>query len=212
MVHQTRRDWAGARSLVVRVTRDHLQAIQIALVRHGRASGGWDTALDPDLDDLGHRQAADVANQLDRIFVGKEVEIISSPLLRCRQTASAFAKLRVLPVRVCDEVTEIPSPNGVAMAERVAWLREVMQGRWSDLDENYLVFRDRLVEFVRAIERDTVIFSHFIAINAVIGALTNDDRLVIRSLDNCSVTLLECDSKGKLWIAQSGHEADTLIR
>ena len=212
MVHQTRRDWAGARSLVVRVTRDHLQAIQIALVRHGRASGGWDTALDPDLDDLGHRQAADVANQLDRIFVGKEVEIISSPLLRCRQTASAFAKLRVLPVRVCDEVTEIPSPNGVAMAERVAWLREVMQGRWSDLDENYLVFRDRLVEFVRAIERDTVIFSHFVAINAVIGALTNDDRLVIRSLDNCSVTLLECDSKGKFRIAQSGHEADTLIR
>ena len=212
MVHQTRRDWAGARSLVVRVTRDHLQAIQIALVRHGRASGGWDTALDPDLDGLGRRQAADVAKNLDQIFVGKEVEIISSPLLRCRQTASIFAKLRLLPVRVCDEVTEIPSPNGVAMAERVAWLREVMQGRWSDLDENYLVFRDRLVEFVRAIERDTVIFSHFVAINAVIGALTNDDRLVIRSLDNCSLTLLECDSKGKLWIAQSGHEADTLIR
>ena len=212
MVHQTRRDWAGARSLAIRIARDDLQAIQIALVRHGRASGGWDTALDPDLDDLGHRQAADVANELDQIFVGKEVEIISSPLLRCRQTASIFAKLRLLPVRVCDEVTEIPSPNGVAMAERVAWLREVMQGRWSDLDENYLVFRDRLVEFVRAIERDTVIFSHFIAINAVIGALTNDDRLVIRSLDNCSLTLLECDSKGKLWIAQSGHEADTLIR
>ena len=212
MVHQTRRDWAGARSLVVRITRDDLQAIQIALVRHGRASGGWDTALDPDLDDLGRRQAEDVAKNLDQIFVGKEVEIISSPLLRCRQTASAFAKLRVLPVRVCDEVTEIPSPNGVAMAERVAWLREVMQGRWSDLDENYLVFRDRLVEFVRAIERDTVIFSHFIAINAVIGALTNDDRLVIRSLDNCSLTLLECDANGKLRIAQSGHEADTLIR
>ena len=212
MVHQTRRNWAGARSLAIRIARDDLQAIQIALVRHGRASGGWDTALDPDLDDLGRRQAEDVAKNLDQIFVGKEVEIISSPLLRCRQTASAFAKLRVLPVRVCDEVTEIPSPNGVAMAERVAWLREVMQGRWSDLDENYLVFRDRLVEFVRAIERDTVIFSHFIAINAVIGALTNDDRLVIRSLDNCSLTLLECDSKGKLWIAQSGHEADTLIR
>ena len=212
MVHQTRRNWAGARSLAIRITRDHLQAIQIALVRHGRASGGWDTALDPDLDDLGRRQAADVAKNLDQIFVGKEVEIISSPLLRCRQTASIFAKLRLLPVRVCDEVTEIPSPNGVAMAERVAWLREVMQGRWSYLDENYLVFRDRLVEFVRAIERDTVIFSHFVAINAVIGALTNDDRLVIRSLDNCSVTLLECEAKGKLRIAQSGHEADTLIR
>jgi len=42
--------------------------------------------------------------------------------------------------------------------------------------------------------------------------LTGDDRLVIRSLDNCSITLLELDSSGALHIVQSGHEADTLIR
>ena len=212
MVYQTRRDWAGTRPLAVRITRGDLQPIQIALVRHGRASAGWDTALDPELDDLGHSQARGVANKLDQIFVGKDVEIVSSPLVRCRQTASAFAKLRALPVRVCAEVTEIPSPVGVEMSGRVDWLREVMKGRWSDLDKNYLAFRDGLVEFVRAIEHDTVIFSHFVAINAVIGALTNNDRLVIRSLDNCSLTLLECDTKGKLRVAQSGHEADTLIR
>ena len=212
MVYQTRRDWAGTRPLAVRITRGDLQPIQIALVRHGRASAGWDTALDPELDDLGHSQAREVANKLDQIFVGKDVEIISSPLLRCRQTASAFAKLRSLPVRVCAEVTEIPSPVGVEMSGRVDWLREVMKGRWSDLDKNYLAFRDGLVEFVRAIEHDTVIFSHFVAINAVIGALTNNDLLVIRSLDNCSVTLLECDAKGILHVSQSGHEANTLIR
>jgi broad specificity phosphatase PhoE len=56
------------------------------------------------------------------------------------------------------------------------------------------------------------VFSHFIAINAVVGALLDDDRLVIRKLDNCSITLLERDSAGNLRIAQSGHEADTLIR
>ncbi len=192
--------------------RGDLKPIQIALVRHGRASGGWDTALDPELDDLGRGQARDTANKLNQIFVGKEVEIISSPLLRCRQTADAFVKFRELPVRVCAEVTEIPSPIGIEMSGRVDWLRGVMRGKWSDLDENYRAFRDGLVEFVRAIERDAVIFSHFIAINAVIGSLTNDDRLVIRSLDNCSITLLERDATGKLQIAQSGHEADTLIR
>jgi broad specificity phosphatase PhoE len=189
-----------------------LQPIQIALVRHGRASGGWDTALDPELDDLGRSQARDVANKLDPIFVGKEVEIISSPLLRCQQTADAFVKLRALPVRVCADVTEIPSPSGLGMAERVVWLREVMQGKWSDLDQNYVNFKNQIIEFISAIERDTVIFSHFIAINAVIGALTNDDRLVIRSLDNCSVTVLERDAAGNMHLVQSGHEADTLIR
>jgi broad specificity phosphatase PhoE len=57
-----------------------------------------------------------------------------------------------------------------------------------------------------------VVFSHFVAINAVIGSLLSDDRLVIRSLDNCSITLLDRDSAGNLHIAQTGHEADTLIR
>ena len=55
-------------------------------------------------------------------------------------------------------------------------------------------------------------FVAIIAINAVVGALLDDDRLVIRKLDNCSITLLERDSAGNLRIAQSGHEADTLIR
>lgn len=186
--------------------------MRIALVRHGRASAGWDTALDPALDDLGISQARDTAGKLDQIFADLGVEIISSPLLRCRQTADAFAKLRALSVRVCAEVTEIPSPDGVAMAERVAWLREVMQGNWSDLADQYLDFRNGIIQFVSAIERDTVIFSHFVAINAVLGALSNDDRLVIRSLDNCSITLIERDEAGNLSIAQSGHEADTLIR
>ncbi len=205
-----------------------MQSIQIALVRHGRASAGWDTAVDPSLDDLGRRQAENAAKKLDQIFVGRQVEIISSPMLRCRQTADEFAKLRtdrgspslakdatlqaIAPVRVCAEVAEIPSPSGVEMSARVDWLRMAMQGVWSDLGGEYVAFRDSVVKFVQSLETNTVIFSHFIAINAVIGALSGDDRLVIRSLDNCSITLLECDESGNLHIAQSGHEADTLIR
>ena len=181
-------------------------------MRHGRASAGWDTALDPELDELGRAQAVEVAQKLVSIFGETDTKVISSPLMRCQQTAKPFAKLVGADVRICSEVAEIPSPVGIEMSDRVDWLREVMKGRWSDLDKNYLAFRDGLVEFVRAIEHDTVIFSHFVAINAVIGALTNNDRLVIRSLDNCSVTLLECDAKGILRVAQSGHEADTLIR
>ena len=45
----------------------------------------------------------------------------------------------------------------------------------------------------QALDEDTVVFSHFVAINAVIGACVGDDRLVIRSLDNCSVTVVDVD-------------------
>ncbi|NCU81513.1 MAG: histidine phosphatase family protein [Acidimicrobiia bacterium] len=62
-------------------------AVKIALVRHGRASAGWDTAVDPGLDDLGRAQAKDAAKKLELVFAGQQVQIISSPLLRCQQTA-----------------------------------------------------------------------------------------------------------------------------
>ena len=51
-----------------------------------------------------------------------------------------------------------------------------------------------------------------LAINAVIGGVLGDDRLVIRSLDNCSTTIFERDTAGNLSLVQGGHEADTLIR
>ena len=58
---------------------------------------------------------------------------------------------------------------------------------------------------------DTVVFSHFIAINVLIGAALGDDRLVIRSLDNCSVTVVDIVD-GVVTLVEGGHEADTLIR
>ena len=189
-----------------------MNSLQIALVRHGRASAGWDTAVDPGLDELGCAQADDAAKKLDQIFAGQQVEIVSSPLLRCQETAEMFAKLRGGKIRIADQVAVIPSPVGVEMRDRVDWVRVAMQGSWADLGQEYVAFRNRCVEFVRGLNGNTVVFSHFIAINAVVGALTDDDRLVIRKLDNCSVTLLERDSAGNLRIAQSGHEADTLIR
>jgi broad specificity phosphatase PhoE len=62
-----------------------------------------------------------------------------------------------------------------------------------------------------ACDTDTVVFSHFVAINAAIGAALDDDRLVIRRLDNCSVTTLDIVD-GRLALVEGGHEADTLIR
>jgi broad specificity phosphatase PhoE len=179
------------------------------MVRHGRASAGWDSALDPELDELGHAQAREVADQLQSLQLGN---IITSPLLRCQQTAEPLGlKWNVAP-QVFTEVSEIPSPKGVAMSDRIVWLRQAMQGTWSDLGANYVAYRDCITEFVRGIQTDAVIFSHFIAINAVIGGVLGDDRLVIRSLDNCSITIFESDTTGNLSLTQGGHEADTLIR
>ncbi|MFM7687657.1 MAG: histidine phosphatase family protein, partial [Actinomycetota bacterium] len=80
-----------------------------------------------------------------------------------------------------------------------------------DLGARYTAYRDGVVAALAALEHDAVVFSHFVAINAVIGAAIGDDRLVIRSLDNCSVTVVEMIG-GSLRLVEGGHEADTLIR
>ena len=110
-----------------------------------------------------------------------------------------------------DAVAEIPSPLGVSMADRVEWLREAMGGTWTELGDRYLAYRDDVVAFVVACAEDTVVFSHFIAINAVLGACLGDDRVVIRRLDNTSVTVVDVDA-GTIRLVEPGHEADTLIR
>lgn len=98
------------------------------------------------------------------------------------------------------------------MPERVEWLRNAMAGTWADLGSPYTDFREGVVEFVRTRTRPVVIFSHFIAINAVIGACIGDDRLVIDSLDNASVTVVDVGPDGDVQLVERGRQADTLIR
>lgn len=181
---------------------------RLYLVRHGRAAAGWDTDPDPGLDEIGARQAVAVAARLAPFG---PLPILTSPLQRCRATAASLAGLWDAEVRVEPLVAEIPSPAGVAMGERINWLRQAMAGTWADLGGGYVKFRDQVVATLCGIETDSVVFSHFIAINAAIGAATADDRLVVHSLDNCSVTIIDV-IEGVLQVVESGHEADTLIR
>jgi len=180
----------------------------VYLVRHGRAAAGWNTDPDPGLDAAGRQQAAEMTARLSPLG---PLGLVTSPLLRCRETAAGLASAWNTSARIEPGVAEIPSPEGVAMADRVEWLRLAMAGPWSAMGLRYTSFRDGVAATVRALRIDTVVTSHFIAINAVIGAALSDDRMVIRSLDNCSVTVIDVVD-GVLHLVEGGHEADTLVR
>ncbi|MFA5775143.1 MAG: histidine phosphatase family protein [Ilumatobacteraceae bacterium] len=186
-----------------------MSATRIYLVRHGRASAGWDTAVDPELDALGREQSSQLAQHLEPLG---PMKVITSPLTRCQQTAEPLCKAWKTTAQVCHEVAEIPSPHGVPISERVEWLRTAMSGTWEPLGPRYTKFRDDLVKFVLQISEDTVVVSHFVAINAIIGNIEGSDRLVLHRLDNCSVTILKRDIGGELQLIEVGREADTLIR
>ena len=180
----------------------------IHLVRHGRAAAGWDVDPDPALDDIGQRQALAAAETLAALA---PCTVVSSPLRRCRETAQPLAERWATSPIIEPRVAEIPSPEGIPMSERVDWLRAAMQGTWADMGERYTTYRDSVVAALAELPGDAVVFSHFVAINVVIGAALGDDRLVIRSLDNCSITVVDV-TDGVVRLVSGGHEADTLIR
>ena len=181
---------------------------RVYLVRHGRATAGWDVDPDPGIDELGRQQALAAR---DRLAPLGPLALVSSPLRRCRETAAPLEAAWGVTARIDPAVAEIPSPEGVAMSDRVEWLKAAMAGTWSELGGVYTEFRDGVAAAIAGLTEDTVVCSHFVAINAVIGAALGDDRLVIRSLDNCSVTVVEVTG-GALTLVEGGHEADTLIR
>jgi broad specificity phosphatase PhoE len=177
--------------------------VKIFMVRHGRAAAGFGESMDPGLDDLGHSQAEAVAEKLKAFG---PLPIITSPLARTQQTAAPLAKRWNATAEIEDAVAEIPSPKGMTLEARVVWLRKLMGGSWRDASPELAAWREHCIATVAAIPQDTVIFSHYVAINVIAGAATNDDRVIVFSPDNCSVTIFETDGKTLRLIAK-GDEA-----
>lgn len=179
---------------------------RIYIVRHGHAAAGFAEAVDPELDALGREQAERVAAQLAPLG---SLPILTSPLMRARQTAEPLAvRWRCSPT-IEDAIGEIPSPSN-DLAERAVWLGEVVTGTWQDAGPELVTWRKRLLAAITAGQSDTVLFSHYVAINAVVGEAINDSRLVVFSPDNCSVTIVET-AAGGLRLVQMGAAALTRV-
>jgi alpha-ribazole phosphatase len=175
----------------------------LILVRHGRtaanAAGQLQGRLDQPLDELGERQAAAVA-----AHVGAVDEVISSPLLRARQTADAFGR----PVHVDERWIEIAygmyegMPHGDVPSEIWNFWRSdatfVPEG-----GESAAAVAERVqgacAELVERIgERDIVVVSHVSPMKAAVAwALGVDFAIAWRThLSHAAVCRIEIRPQG----------------
>ncbi|MEZ5939213.1 MAG: histidine phosphatase family protein [Hyphomonadaceae bacterium] len=177
----------------------------IYLVRHGEPESGWGDAPDPGLSGPGKAQAEAVAQMLAEAGARTAV---TSPLARCRQTAAPFERLLETHARLEPSVGEVRTPAG--LTDRPAWLRDVMAGSWAEAGEALEGWRRRVLAAVEAVPGDTAVFTHFVAINAVVSLLTGDERVLVFRPGHCSVTRLE-RSGGRLHVAELGAEAATKV-
>ena len=176
------------------------------LMRHGRAAAAWDADPDPGLDDIGKRQAEAAAEALAPTG---PLQLIVSPLTRTRETAAPLATLWQTQPRIEPRISEIPSPSD-DLHTRGQWLREVMGRSWPELDAPLRQWRQQLLNALTECQHDTVAVTHFIAINAAVGAAVGDSRVVNWEPDHCSVTVLRVDGQG-LELLERGRQGSTRV-
>ena len=174
---------------------------RLYLVRHGKAAAGWSEDFDPGLDGLGKAQARRVTRALEHLG---PLDVITSPLLRAQETAEPLSDTWGCTQRIEERVGEIPSPTMDLMG-RADWLQDVMAERWSNLDEDLHSWRRGVLEALLALGADTVVFTHFIVINVVVGEATGDDRVVCFWPDNGSITTVESHGSS-LTLIERGYE------
>ncbi|MGI8792850.1 MAG: histidine phosphatase family protein [Acidimicrobiales bacterium] len=179
----------------------------VRLVRHGEAAAGWGADLDPGLSAVGHDQARAAADALDAFG---PVAIVSSPLRRTQETAAPLAQRWATTVQVDPDVGEVASPTS-DLDERAAWLKTFLPGVWAGQPAQTIRWRDALVGAVAALAEDTMVFTHFVAINAVIATVTDDNRVTVFRPGYCSVTTLDVTA-GRIEVVDLGGQAVTAVR
>ena len=180
---------------------------RLLLVRHARPTANWNDHPDSGLDATGREQAAALAADLGP--TGPR-PLVSSPLLRTRETAAPLAARWGIEPEIRADVGEIPSP-GAEVADRGAWLREVLRGRWADVDARVARWREELLAALVGFDDDTVVVTHFVAINAAVGSATGNDRIISFTPDHCSRTELAVEGD-RLSLVALGHERITEVR
>lgn len=179
---------------------------RLILVRHGEAAAAWSDAPDPGLSELGRRQAKAVADAIGR---SAPMAIVSSPLQRARETAMPLEELWQKNAAIEPGVAEVPSSHTDTEA-RTRWLNWFLSSRWSDVDTHLRDWRAGVLETLRSIHHDTVIFTHFVAINAAVGAATENDNVLCFRPENCSRTEFELSGAG-LTLLSRGDEGVTKV-
>jgi broad specificity phosphatase PhoE len=178
---------------------------RVVLVRHAQPAAIWGSGDDPDpgLDDTGREQAETMARAL---APSGPLPILVSPMARTRETAKPLAELWGVEPMTEPAVGELKAPADLGR-EHVSWLRDVMRSTYSELPAELRAFRDRVVDRIAAVTSDLVVVTHYLAINALVGAATGDDRVVSFAPAHCSRTVVDV-ARGGLTLIELGASGD----
>ena len=179
----------------------------LVLIRHGEPAAAWGgSAADPGLSALGREQARAAAERLSELG---QLDVVSSPMRRCWETAAPFAEATGRPPILEPRVSEVVAPPEVT--DRRVWLQQTFPWRggapllWTSLAPELHAWREAMLGYVRGLNADAAIFTHFIAINVIVGAALERDETIVCRPAHASITELKLDC-GALRLVRVGAE------
>lgn len=179
---------------------------KIYLIRHGQAAAGFTSDPDPGLDQIGQSQAEAAA---DLLMAHTPLTLLSSPLKRAQETAQPLASRLAQSVGIEPRVAEVPSV-GLSLEERGPWLQQVMQGQWPDQSEVLQQWQRDMATCLLECQASTAIFTHFVAINAMVAFATSNSNVLVCRPNNGSITVFETIDD-QLRLIERGEDASTHV-
>jgi hypothetical protein len=92
-----------------------------------------------------------------------------------------------------------------------------MRGTWRELNDlapagspEYLAWRQTLLDSLDHLPQNSIVFSHFIAINVAVAAALSREDVVCFWPDHASITCVEAGN-GNLRLVDLGRQADTTV-
>ncbi len=180
---------------------------RLFLIRHGEPESAWGgSADDPGLSNVGWKQAEAAARALS---FHRPLQITTSPMRRCQETAAPLARSHGVTPRIEPRVSEVAAPPGTA--DRRIWLLETFPWRggparrWDDLHPDLKAWRTDVLEWAEELNEDSAVFTHFIAINVIVGAALNRGDTIVCKPAYASITEFDVHN-GVLRLVRVGEE------
>tara|TARA_B100000963_G_scaffold204970_1_gene178432 strand:+ start:524 stop:1087 length:564 start_codon:yes stop_codon:yes gene_type:complete len=162
-----------------------MSSIQVIFIRHAEASNSWGNHPDPGLSDNGKNQSKELINHPELIELD-DYSFISSPKLRAIETAKPLSEKFKKELIIENIFTEIPSLN-IEPDKKQEWLKNILQMNKNDLPENITKWKDNIISKTKAFSQDSVVFTHFIVINALLSELNSETKLLYFYPDYTSI-------------------------
>ena len=146
----------------------------IILVRHGEASAGWSVHPDPGLSAQGREQAENSGKSL--INELSYYQLVSSPKKRAIETMEIMNQGDTNSFKLDPRFIEIPSGN-INADKKKEWLGNIFTTPIEELPEAVKKWRNELINWLKEVEGNFIVTTHFMVINALVSHITSNNAI-----------------------------------